>query len=729
MTIRLYAHRLIAFGLFLSAASPTLAQSSECTGEISNQACHDEVFAESTHELELFYFVDGDSYIYNHDYDGDGWIDAYDNCGTVENPDQANLDTDSFGDACDNCPELDNADQWDTNEDGIGDACDTDIDGDGFLNESDNCATVANVSQTDSDGDSIGDACDSNNDNDACLDAEDSCPRLSNDPCIALEDVDAGPGHTESSDGGLGDAGLGDAGLGDAGLADAGGPASEVSEDCFDDMDGDGIYTFEDNCPNESNASQSDTDDDGVGDACDSDMDNDTIPNSKDNCPADENIDQLDLDRDGRGDSCDSLFCFVIPGTSGNSCLDPAAPFSVDGDSVSPIEPGQEVLLHLFANRENRALYYSWDIVSKPTGGDSTLQNARGMVSHSQAYEYRYEADYLPTFTATVPGTYTLRLRAEMAFEDDLYNTIPVAEATTSIQVNGETSDWALECQASNVSDDVPPFGALALLMALFLFMGRQRQRINHDVVIRNLIILPLSFSGLLSGCDPEEPGALRPSVTEVTNLPGYLIQPDDTPFAELILHNIGGTEVLIEDFTVEENADFPDGHNYFFDVDVGSTQIPSNVSTALRFSYQTPGGIGQQATLVILSDAEDTPKIEIPLASLDYVASNTEEPTDGGDMPTDSGIPEPPVDSGISNQGDGGSTPMPSDGGLSSDAGLALSDGGASTDGGAMETQDSGPAVDSGVDNMVDSGLSDSPIDSGIIDSGTMDAGTGDAG
>ncbi len=71
------------------------------------------------------------------DSDGDGIIDADDNCPLIRNPAQ----TDSDGD-------------------GIGDACDDDRDGDGTNNPQDNCPDTANPDQADVDQDGVGDACD-----------------------------------------------------------------------------------------------------------------------------------------------------------------------------------------------------------------------------------------------------------------------------------------------------------------------------------------------------------------------------------------------------------------------------------------------------------------------------------------------------------------------------------------------------------------------------------------
>lgn len=96
----------------------------------------------------------------DNDMDGDGVVNAVDNCPDVFNAPrpmdkglQPNIDGDSLGDACDPCP-------FDADSEACTSVDPNDFDGDLVPNISDNCPKNANPLQQDQDKDKKGDACD-----------------------------------------------------------------------------------------------------------------------------------------------------------------------------------------------------------------------------------------------------------------------------------------------------------------------------------------------------------------------------------------------------------------------------------------------------------------------------------------------------------------------------------------------------------------------------------------
>ena len=374
------------------------------------------------------------------DTDGDGVIDANDNCPTVPNPDQADADGDGKGDACDNCPTIANADQADADGDGKGDVCDncptvanasqTDSDSDGRGDVCDNCPAVANASQTDTDGDGLGDACDNcptvananqaDGDGDGTGDACDNCPTVANanqadadadgrgDVCDNCPTV-ANASQTDTDADGLGDACDNCPAIANASQADA---------------DGDGKGDACDNCPTIANPSQSDSDHDGKGDACDncpavanasqSDSDGDGLGDACDNCPNVANASQTDTDGDGLGDACDA--CPLDPlndidgdGVCGNVDNCPTTPNAdqrdEDGDGIGdvcdPDRDGDTVANGLDCAPDARG---TWTTPSATTGVH--LDANRTTVRWNPSFQGHVSAVYRGSVAAGSPFAY-----------------------------------------------------------------------------------------------------------------------------------------------------------------------------------------------------------------------------------------------------------------------------------------------------------------------------------
>ncbi len=71
------------------------------------------------------------------DFDGDGLVNAADDCPATADPTQTDTDGDGVGNACDLCSTLANPDQNDDDEDGLGNRCDPDFNQDRIVNFAD----------------------------------------------------------------------------------------------------------------------------------------------------------------------------------------------------------------------------------------------------------------------------------------------------------------------------------------------------------------------------------------------------------------------------------------------------------------------------------------------------------------------------------------------------------------------------------------------------------------
>jgi Thrombospondin type 3 repeat len=379
------------------------------------------------------YTDDGRTLAYTDDADGDGKADTNDNCPFATNRDQLDGDGDGVGDSCDNCAAGSNFSQLDGDGDGMGDICDGDIDGDSILNAVDNCSLIPNPGQERLlTAATLGDVCNGDDDGDGVPDGIDLCPRVA-DPTNAMP--------TDPT----------------------------ILSQCSVDIDQDNVSDTFDNCIGTKNPLQADADTDGQGDLCDLDADNDGVMNDADNCSLVKNRSQLDDDGDKLGDSCDSRYCVVIDPSNPADCLDPNGPFRVHGGGSIVLNAGEKFRLPLFANRNGAAIEYTWTVTKRPAGSKAPVENPVGAVSMSRHWEYAYTDGNVPTFTADVPGAYTLQLKGKLMFADRAYP--EVVESTSALEMEAGGQPQAGGCSA------VPVDGALlGMALAALGLIRRRRQ-------------------------------------------------------------------------------------------------------------------------------------------------------------------------------------------------------------------------------------------------------------
>ena len=257
------------------------------------------------------------------DSDGDGLGDGVEDAnknGTVNagetDPTKADTDGDTLSDGVEDANKNAKVDAGESSplvKDTDGDGLNDNIEDANQNGKFDTGETNATVKDTDNDG--LGDGVEDNNAN-GMVDSGETDPRLADSDGDTLQDGAEDANKNGQVDGDETDPAKkdtdGDAKNDNADNCPLALNATQTDTDkdgtgdaCDDDDDGDGVADTKDVCPLAADPSQVDTDKDGIGDVCDDDDDGDGLADTKDVCPLAADPSQVDTDKDGTGDVCD----------------------------------------------------------------------------------------------------------------------------------------------------------------------------------------------------------------------------------------------------------------------------------------------------------------------------------------------------------------------------------------------------------------------------------------
>lgn len=119
-----------------------------------------------------------------------------------------------------------------------------------------------------------------------------------------------------------------------------------------------------------------------------------------------------------------------------------------------------------------------------------------------------------------------------------------------------------------------------------------------------------------LTGCVERVPSELRPAISPMENLPVDICTEAALNPLPASVRNIGDDELTIASVAFAADPDQPDGLASFDAPSLDKTSLLAEEEAFIQFTYRSPGGVSQQAILVVTSDAAVNPTLEIPVST-----------------------------------------------------------------------------------------------------------------
>ncbi len=134
--------------------------------------------------------------------------------------------------------------------------------------------------------------------------------------------------------------------------------------------------------------------------------------------------------------------------------------------------------------------------------------------------------------------------------------------------------------------------------------------------------VLLAAMAAFSTGCAERVPSELRPGFDSLIGLPFDICTEEGQGAGSLLVRNIGDDTVKI-DSVVFEAAVGQEGELSSFDApEIDVESLLADDEALIQFFYRVPGGVEQNAVLVINSDAEKNPVLRVDVATQELIVT-----------------------------------------------------------------------------------------------------------
>lgn len=134
-------------------------------------------------------------------------------------------------------------------------------------------------------------------------------------------------------------------------------------------------------------------------------------------------------------------------------------------------------------------------------------------------------------------------------------------------------------------------------------------------------VMLMTAVLGLAGACGEERVSSeLRPGFDSLIGLPFDICTEEGQGAGSLLVRNIGDDTVKIDSVVFAAAAGQEAELSSFDAPEIDKTELLADDEALIRFFYRVPGGVEQNAVLVITSNAAENPELRVDVATQELI-------------------------------------------------------------------------------------------------------------